>query len=148
MLFASRTDPCAHRRSPWQQFSPHAKIATASASQGVAREKPWQFLRGGENCCHGDRLGTQGSVQLANTTIRVWVYLFVASALHAFWQYIGQQKQRFTAKLSYSRAAAHSAGGSAAARAACAWCNFDLGVQRSGLRLTRLFIFACFGCSN
>ena len=33
-----------------------------------AREKPWQFWRGGENCCHGDRMGTQASVQLANTT--------------------------------------------------------------------------------
>ena len=46
---------------------PHAKIATASPSQGEAREAaplparrtPWQFLRGGENCCHGDRLGTR-----------------------------------------------------------------------------------------
>ena len=26
-------------------------------------------MLGGENCCHGDRLGTQASVQLANTTI-------------------------------------------------------------------------------
>ena len=45
-----------------------AKIAKGSPSQGVAREArhslpgrtPWQFLRGGENCCRGDRLGTQG----------------------------------------------------------------------------------------
>ena len=38
-----------------------------------ARAIPWQLLRGGENCCHGDRLGTQASVQLANTTIAVLV---------------------------------------------------------------------------
>ena len=34
-----------------------------------ARGKQRQFLRRGENCCHGERLGTQGSVQLAITTI-------------------------------------------------------------------------------
>ena len=27
---------------------------------GRRGKKPWQCLRGGENCCHGDRLGTQG----------------------------------------------------------------------------------------
>ena len=51
---------------------PHAKIATASPLAGsgarsapfLARPKSWQVLRGGENCCHGDRLGTQASVQL------------------------------------------------------------------------------------
>ena len=24
-----------------------------------SRPTSWQFLRGGENCCHGDRLGTE-----------------------------------------------------------------------------------------
>ena len=64
---------------------PHAKTATGCAWQGVARlparGMPWQFLREGENCCHGDRLGTQASVQLANTTITITqiIYLHIAA---------------------------------------------------------------------
>ena len=50
-----------------------------------ARRTPWQFLRGGENCCHGDRLGTQASVQLANTTItKARVYSKIASRVRAW----------------------------------------------------------------
>ena len=58
---------------------PHANIATGSAWQGVARFA-CHSLRGGcrgsfcvgdENCCHGDRLGTQALVQLANTTVHL-----------------------------------------------------------------------------
>ena len=60
--------PCVPRRSLWQQFSPPRKDCHGIRLAGSgtlraplpAREKPWQFLRGGENCCHGDRLGTQG----------------------------------------------------------------------------------------
>ena len=32
-------------------------------------ESSWQFVHGAEKYCRGDCLGTQGSVQLANTTI-------------------------------------------------------------------------------
>ena len=59
-------------------FRPHARIATGSAWQGVARfvatsawarellsqappgRESWQFLREGEHLCHRDRLSTQG----------------------------------------------------------------------------------------
>ena len=68
--------PCVTRRSPWQQFPPPRKnchdfsLAWSGARSAPlpARPKPWQFLRGGENRCYGNRLGTQASVQLANTT--------------------------------------------------------------------------------
>ena len=59
--------PCVPRRPPWQQFSPPLKnchgfpLAGSGALRTPlpARLKPWQFLRWGENCCDGDRLGTQ-----------------------------------------------------------------------------------------
>ena len=63
-------------RSPWQPFSPYAKIATTSAWQGVARFAR-HSLRGGSrgNLCVGARSVTtatawvhRGSVQLVNTT--------------------------------------------------------------------------------
>ena len=60
-----------------QRFSPPRKNCQGISLAGSgarsaplpARRMPWQFLRGGENCCHGDRLGTQAWVQLADTTI-------------------------------------------------------------------------------
>ena len=61
--------PCGPRRSPRQHFSPPRKNCHdfGMAGRGAlraplsARGKSWQLLHGGENCCHGERLGTQAS---------------------------------------------------------------------------------------
>ena len=82
ILWCSLVEPTPYvpRRSPWQQFSPPHKnchrfgLAGSGALRAPlpARGMPWQFLCGGRNCWQqGDCVGTQGSVQLANST--VWI---------------------------------------------------------------------------
>ena len=68
MVFASRTNPLCTQAvavatipAPTQtlpRLPPRREWRAKRATPCQA--DPWQFLRGGENCCQGARLGTQG----------------------------------------------------------------------------------------
>ena len=89
--------------SPWQQFWPPRKLprlqprlaqSGARSAPLPARPKPWQFLCGGGNCCHGDRLGTQGvSSEHQNNSGCQLLYDVLESAM-AFYMFIGQLRVR------------------------------------------------------